>query len=225
MKTKIIVLLFVTASSIITWAQNESFIVISSDSRVEIPANEIAFSIYLEQTDENAQNAFDALKEQEKKFLPLLKEFEIPDSSIFYSLIQLRKDRAYNNKPNQFVAGETVVIKLYDFKKYEDFQIALLAIDITNFNATLSASEIKTARELGFKKAIESAENEAEIISKNLGRHLGKVLEVESKNRDFVAQPTVQALQSGTVYQSHGLIDIPQNVTLNTSLKIKYELK
>ena len=89
----------------------------------------------------------------------------------------------------------------------------------------MSTTEIAEARELGFKKAIEKAEKEAEIISKNLGRKLGKVLEVESNNRDYVAQPTVQALTAGTVYQSYGLIEIPQNVTLHTSLKVKFELK
>ena len=121
--------------------------------------------------------------------------------------------------------GETVIIKLYDFKQYEPFQLDLLSIGIYNFNGTFSTTEISKAREIGFNKAIEKAEKEANIICKKLGRKLGKVLEVESNNRDYVATSSIQALQSGVVVQDRNLVDIPQYVTLNTNLKIKFELK
>jgi uncharacterized protein YggE len=225
MKTKIIIVGLVIISSIISWAQNDSFIIVYADSRVEIPAVEITFAIHIEQVDANPQNAFDSLKQLEKKFLPLLKKFNIPDSSVTYSLSQMRRDRGYNNQADKYTAGETVIIKLYDFKQYEPFQLDLLSIGIYNFNGTFSTTEISKAREIGFNKAIEKAEKEANIICKKLGRKLGKVLEVESNNRDYVATSSIQALQSGVVVQDRNLVDIPQYVTLNTNLKIKFELK
>jgi len=221
MRFKILLTVFTIIFSIISWAQNDSFIIIDADSRVELPAKEITFSIVIEQVDTNAQNAFDALKQLERKFLPLLKEFHIPDSSISYSLSQFRRDGGYNNQDVKYRATETVIIRLYDFKQYEPFQLALLSIGIYNFNGTFSTTEISKAREIGFNKAIEKAEKEANIICTKLGRKLGKVLEVESKNKDYVVTTSLQA----GIVEDRKLVDIPQTVILNTNLRVKYELK
>ena len=220
MRYKILLTVIFSTFSFISFAQDDSFIIIDADSRVELPAKEITFSMIIEQVDTNAQYAFNSLKQLEKMFLPLLKEFNIPDSCISYSLSQFRREPGYNNQAARYRATETVIIRLYDFKQYEPFQLALLSIGIYNFNGTFSTTEINEAREIGFNKAIEKAEKEANLICKKIGRQLGKVLEVVSNNRDIVNT----SLQAGIVGDKK-LSDIPQTVILNTSLRVKFEIK
>jgi len=203
---------------------NNSFITVNGNSQIEIPAKEITFRIEIQKTDTNAQNAYYELKQTEKKFIPLLKKFNITDSSITYSLSQLRQEGVYSNRPVQFQASENIMIKLKDFKQYEPFQLALLDIGVYNFHGSFSASNINEAKQKGYDKALDNAEAEANMICKKIGRELGKVLEVESRNRDYTESSPLQA----TNYQlpiERGLIDIPQKVILSTYVKIKYELK
>ena len=223
MKTKIFLFIISFFASINSQTITNSFIIIDADSRIEIPAKEITFAIVIEQIDTNAQNSYDGLKQLEKKFIPLLKEFNIPDSNISYSLSQLRREGGFNNRPVQYKASENIVIKLNDFKQYEPFQLALLSIGIYSFHGTFSTTEITEARERGFQEALEKAEKEAKLICSKIGRELGKVLEVESKNKDYVVTSPMQGMY--LTVEERKLIDIPQHVTLYTNIKVKYELK
>ena len=200
-----------------------SFIIINAESRVEIPAKLITFSITLEQADTNAQNAYQNIKELEKKFLALMKKFNISDTSISYSLTQFRKSSGYNNRPMKYRAYENIVVKLFDFKQYEPFQLALLSAGIYSFHGNFSTTNISEIRQIGVQKALNEAKEQAKIISNKIGRKLGKVLEVESNNRNYVVSPTSHG-QYFTVSRPK-LIDIPQHVTLYTRIKVKYELK
>ena len=223
MKTKILLFIFSLIATINSQTITNSFIIIDADSRIEIPAKEITFAIVIEQIDTSAQNSYDGLKILEKKFMPLLKEFNIPDSNISYSLSQLRREGGFNNRPVQYKSSENIVIKLDDFKQYEPFQLALLSIGIYSFHGIFSTTEITEAREKGFQEALEKAEKEAKLICKTIGRELGKVLEVESKNKDYVVTSPMQGMY--LTAEERKLIDIPQHVTLYTNIKVKYELK
>lgn len=223
MKTKILFFVLLFVACINSQTVTKSFIIIDADSRIEIPAREITFAIEIVQIDSNAQNAYDGLKKLEGKFIPLLKEFDIPDSNISYSLSEFRRDGGFNNRPVQYTAHENIVVKFSDFKQYEPFQLALLSIGIYNFHGTFSTTEISDAREKGFKEALDKAEKEAKLICSNIGRELGKVLEVESKNKDYVVTSPMQGMY--LTVEERKLIDIPQHVTLYTNVKVKYELK
>lgn len=214
---------FLPVLSISPQVINNSFIIIDADSRVEVPANEITFSITIQKVDTNAQNAYKGIKQKEKQFLPLLKKFNIPDTNITYSLIGFNQSAAYRNEPVKYQASENVVIKLHDFKEYEPFQLALISIGIYHFYGTFSTTKIKDARKEGFQKALDNAKSEAKIICDKIDRKLGKVLEVESNNRNYIVTSPMQSVSLTAVERK--LIDIPQHVTLYTKLKVKYELK
>lgn len=223
MKAKIFLIFLSLSAAISAQAINKSFIVIDASSRVETPANEIIFSVSLQKTDTDAMKAYDGVKQQEKKFIPLLTKFNIPDSVISYSLIQVHPTGGYNNVPVQYAAQEMVMFKLKDFNHYEPVQMAILNAGIISFNATFSASDVGEAKEKGFEEALENAKHDALIISEKLGRKLGRVLEVDSGNKNYVVDSPMQALYSTGAEKK--LTDIPQMVSLTTKLKVKFELK
>ena len=204
---------------------NSSFIIITAESSISLPARDITFSLQIEQADTNAQNAFHMLKSIENKLVKLLKEFEIPDSNIAYSLSQFRLRGGYRNEKIMYTAGESVVVKLNSISQYEPFQISLLSIGIYSFNSTFSSAEIKEARKIGYVKALEKAKLEANTICNAMGRELGEVLEVESKYQDYVVSSNLHLEEAYTYVEELNLIDIPQSVTLKTNLKVKYALK
>ena len=200
----------------------DSFIIINAESRVETPAKVITFSITLERADTNALNAYQNLKKLENNFLTLMQRFNIPDTNISYSLTQFNKSGGYNNHPIEYQAYENILVKLFDFKQYEPFQLALLSAEVYSFRGNFSTTDITETRKIGVQKALDEAKEQAQFISNKIGRKLGKVLEVES-NRSYVVSSTLQA-QYLTVSRPK-LMDIPQQVTLYTRLKVKYELK
>lgn len=223
MKTKIFLLFFLITAAAGAQEINKSFIIVDASSRVETPANEIIFSVSLQKTDADAMKAYNGVKQLEKNFIPLLTRFNIPDSVISYSLINVHPAGGYNNVPVKYSAREIVMFKLKDIKQYEPLQMAILAAGIISFNASFSASGVEKAKKKGFEKALDNAEHYARIISDKLGRKLGKVLEVDSGNKNNVLDSPVRALYSTGVEKK--LTDIPQMVSLTTKLKVKFELK
>jgi uncharacterized protein YggE len=201
----------------------DSFIIIDADSRVEIPANEISYSISLEQVDTSAVKAYQGIKYLEAELLPLLKKFNMPDTNISYSLVSVFRISAFNNQPGKYRASEIIVVKLYDFKQNEPFQFALLSIGISTFHETFSATNLGDARDKGIDQVLDEAKKQAEIISDKLGRKLGKVLEVESTNSNSIMRPSIEGQY--LIVGDQKLIDIPQHVTLYVKLKVKYELE
>jgi uncharacterized protein YggE len=223
MKKKILLIFLLLTAALSAQTINKSFIIIDASSKVETPANEIILSVSLEKTDTDAMKAYDGVKQQEKKFVPLLSRLNIPDSVISYSLIQVHPAGGYNGRPVQYTAREMVMFKLKDFKQYEPLQMAILTAGIISFNATFSASDVEEAMKKGFEEALENAKHDALIISDKLGRKLGRVLEVDSGNKNYLLDSPMRVLYSTGAERK--LTDIPQMVTLTTKLKVKFELK
>ena len=219
----IIIIVIISAAEINSQVTDKSFIVIDASSSVQVPAKEITISFEIAGEDTNALKAYQDLKSVEKQTLKLFEKFKIADSNIVYSLARFYREGGFNKQPLKYRASENVIVKLFDFKQYEPFQIELLTNGIYAFNGYFSTPDVKEAREEGLNKALENAKEEAEAIAKKLGRELGKVLEVDSKSRSNVISPGLQTMMVAA--DERKLLDIPQKITFSTNITVKYELK
>lgn len=203
---------------------DKNFIVVEVESRLDFPASDVAFTITLEAADTIALSAHQKLKEIESSFMGLIKEFNINDTCVSYSLIYFRKDGGYNQKI-KYLATKTVNVILSNISQYESFQIALLNHGIYSFAARFFKSDVSKLKAESYEKTLIKAKKEANILASKTGRSLGKVLEIESSNREIIIPPdiTVQSIAVRGVDQD--LINLPQVLSIATRLKVKFELE
>ncbi|MDH3267503.1 MAG: SIMPL domain-containing protein [Ignavibacteria bacterium] len=153
---------------------DQSSILITTSSETQVPAEAIFFSITLSTQNEDPMKAFDEHKKLEKNLLNLIKEFEIADSNISYSLLNIGRTPPYAKDKLGFQTRQVVSIRLSDFNKYEPLQLAFLSNGIYEYNAKFTTEGKEEWVEKGIRKAISKAKEEAELTAKNLGKNLGK---------------------------------------------------
>ncbi|MEE8150698.1 MAG: SIMPL domain-containing protein, partial [Nitrosomonadaceae bacterium] len=177
---RLTLLLFLLCLPVIVLPQGQEsrFVKVRSYVTFKFPADEIFFSVRLSFVDENATKVYNEHKALEKKFLNVIKEFGIPDSSVTYSLMEINKGR-HTKKGKRLVSSNQVVnVKLANFRQYESFQVALISDGFDDFGAKFSSSKQALARKESLIKAIEQARTDATMIAQNLGKSLGDILEI-----------------------------------------------
>ena len=199
--------------------ENKSTISIRAVSEILIPANVIKFNIHFGQEEKDPQLAFEKHKELEKRLLKIIKKFEIPDTSISYSLISISKSKQKNNT-NFFKTSQSVVISLTNFDKYYPFQLALLNNGFYEFNARFSTNRVFEARKQGYKRSLEIAKNNAREIAKSLNRKLGPIINIKTSVNNLEKYGGSSAIRIPSSF-----VSIKQNIKILTQVMVEFELK
>ena len=200
---------------------NLSSISIESSSTVYAVADILYFSITISADDPDPLKVFEKHKLLEKKLINLFKEFSIPDSSIQYTLLTLRKtDRRADDK--KFTSTQNVKVVFKGISKYQEFQVRLLSNGFYQFRAGFGSSKVEKARKDGYKAALKNARRDAKIIAETLGKKVGEILKISTKTNEFRQLNHSSASLTASV---NSLIEIEQSVAARTNLKVTFELK
>lgn len=201
---------------------DQSSILINTSSVTQVPADAIYFMITLSTKNKDPKKTFDDHKTLEKNLLKVFKEFEIADSNISYSLLHIAKFPVSQKNKTAYQTRQTVSVKLYDFDKYEPFQLALLSNGIYTYNAKFTTEGQEEWVEKGIQEAVSKATKEAELTARNLGKRLGEIINVESNH---YYPSTSEGITALTIQQpGESLIDLPRFVQMRVSLRIRFQL-
>ena len=224
-KLTIRILFFLLLFSGLTKAQvsDKSTVFINTSSVTQIPADNIFFSITLSVENGDAEKAYNEHKALESSLLKVLREFDIPDSNISYSLLQIGKNPSFSKEQTSYKTRQLVSVLLNDFSKYDSLQLALLSKDIYQYTASFTSTCDDEWIERGTQGALAKATKEAEMTAKSIGMKLGKILEVESSHYFPFAKNNVSALT--VLPPGDSLIELPRFVQLRVSLRVRFELK
>ena len=224
-KLTIRILFFLLLFSGLTKAQvsDKSTVFINTSSVTQIPADNIFFSIALSVENGDAEKAYNEHKALESSLLKVLREFDIPDSNISYSLLQIGKNPSFSKEQTSYKTRQLVSVLLEDFSKYDSLQLALLSKDIYQYTANFTSTGDDEWIERGTQEALVKATKEAEMTAKSIGMKLGKILEVESSHYSPFAKSNVSALT--VLPPGDSLIELPRFVQLRVSLRVRFELK
>jgi len=198
---------------------------IRANSTVYVKANSIKFNIGLHEENPLPKEAFNKHKILEKKLLDLLKQYNISDSSVAYSLLNFRK---YPNPQREEVyrTDQNVIVKLNSINDYTDFQISLLDNGFSEFNAVFSSDELSNTKEHGYKEALRLASEDAEAIAKAMHKKVGKILEVNTQTSDnpYIdsRRGSITALSIKT--SDRDLTEIEQSLEVRTSIEVRFEI-
>jgi len=179
---------------------------------------------------EDPQLAFNEHKYIVKRLLDLISEFDIADSNITYSLLnmrpseKIRRQQFGEEKYYTYTASQIVKITFYNVKSYLEFQIELLKMGFNQFSSSFSSTHVKGLKEEGYKKALLVAEENAIIIAKNIGKKLGSIVQIitETSDKFEFEQPT--ALRNIRLDRATSLTDIEQTVSVVTRLRVVYKI-
>ncbi|GAB3890635.1 hypothetical protein GCM10028803_01630 [Larkinella knui] len=209
-------------------------IVVLGDAELELPADQIRVNVTLQYSDPtDARKAYTAHQAAEKRLVKLLKEYQIEEKDIRYTLLQVHK-----NENNSYPSGERkqeivtlqqIIFELKKPERYPDLQLALISAGFNGFQATYRSTKQEESKNSVLEKAVEVARAKAVVMAKAAGRTLGAVLSVrDTEETDPVLQRRFGGemdLQSVRVGYGGNLLDIPQTIRIPAQVKVTFELK
>ncbi|MBU0558615.1 MAG: SIMPL domain-containing protein [Bacteroidetes bacterium] len=219
-----ITLLFLSFCGNVAQEGNYVFLTIQAVTDISIPADQVIFRIDLSSENESAEIAFKIHKEKEIALIQLLKQLEIQDSNIAYSLLNINRLTNSRTDVKNYRTSQTIRIKIADFSKYETLQILLLQSGISSFKSVFSTSNIEEAQERGIKQIVASAKKEAEIYAKSLNLTLAIVTEIETRlgRHERGGEPLFFTASSE---DNSTLLDIPQAYKSSITAQITFRLE
>ena len=190
-------------------ANNKLFTIdVSGSAEVQVAPDEVIFSLDVTNVDMDLQKAKSANDETVGKVLALTKRFSVLPQDVKTDYISLDKEFEYfRDKDNKiydedgdeiskktfkgYKISKTVIVRLKDITKFEEFFSEVLKTGITEVDSvkfeTSKLRELKDkARELAMKAAFEKATAMAGAIGQKIGKAIS-VVEVENTNPRYIS--------------------------------------
>lgn len=213
---------------------NKDQIIVIGSASIEVPADKIIISVNLSFSDRSdGKKAWELHKQSENKLVKLLKEKEIHDSLISFSLLSISSQNDYSYKRDTvtkvYVTNQVVKIMFNELSKFSSFQLDLIAKGYTTFGADFESSKGLEAMKKAIQKAVEQARMKAEIMALASGRKIKKISkimdteETEPKIESYYIQELYKNVMAGTVFRE--LIEIPQKVVVTKQVKVVFVLQ
>ncbi len=226
---------------------------VSGSAEVQIAPDEIIFSLDVTNVDMDLQKAKNLNDEIVGKVLALTKRFSVLPQDVKTDYISLDKEYEYfRDKDNKiydedgdeiskktfkgYKISKTIIVKLKDISKFEEFFSEVLKSGITEVDSvrfeTSKLRELKDqARELAMKAAFEKATAMAGAIGQKIGKAIS-IVEVENVNRGYSfsglnSNTTVSNFrtESGNFSQSESVATFaPGAIKVEASVKVSFLL-
>ncbi|MDZ7719939.1 MAG: SIMPL domain-containing protein [Balneolaceae bacterium] len=201
--------------------ENNSQISVDATGEVLIPADRIHFQVNITQFKQDAREAFELHKEQEKYLTELLLNEGVADSNITANPISISHIRRYNNTGQSgYETQQQVMIVLDDVTQFESMQINLIENGFTNFSGSFSSKKLSQASDEALQKAVQEARRKAELLAEAAGKKITDVITINyhssrpyasrSGNMEMVAYDA----GGGSLLQFERAIPVRENVTM-----------
>ncbi|MFC5412019.1 SIMPL domain-containing protein [Larkinella bovis] len=209
-------------------------IVVLGDAELELPADQVRITVTLQYSDPtDARKAYNAHQAAEKQLVKLLKDYQIDEKDIRYTLLQVQKNQneiyQTGERRQEVVTFQQVIFELSKPERYPALQLALINAGFNRFQASYRSTKEETSKNLVLEKAVEAAREKAVVLAKAAGRTLGTVLSVrDTEESDPVLQKrfglATEAMSARVGYGSN-LLDIPQTIRIPAQVKVTFELR
>ena len=209
-------------------------IIVLGEASIDIPADKVIFNIQLKFTDStDIKVAYEKHKAAENSFVNFLKEANVPNKNIAYTLISVGKEMVYDAEERtrhlEFGTQQNVSVTLEDIKKYAEFMMKLISAGFTDVNVSFTSSKANDFQEVLIQKAIEVARKKAGAMAKASNREIKKIVKVsdtEETDSVFLYGDTRITSDFAVVANSESNItEIPQTISKTYSVKVVFALK
>jgi uncharacterized protein len=164
-------------------------------AEIQVVPDEVSFSLRVTKSDKNLQVAKDQNDSNVAKIIALAKRFAIDakDVKTDYITVGEKLDRVklkgtedeYENVFAGYTVSKTIVVKLRDLGKFEEFFSEIIKIGVTQVsNVNFQSSELRKYKDQARAMAIRAAKEKAEAIAKEIGQTIGKAVSIDEENLD-----------------------------------------
>lgn len=209
-------------------------IVVIGEAELELPADQVRVTVTLQYSDPiDARKAYTAHQAAEKRLVKLLKDYQIEEKDIRYTLLNVQKNDNGIYQPGErkqeIVTMQQVIFELKKPERYPDLQLALISAGFNRFQASYRSTKQEESKNSVLEKAVGVAREKALVMAKAAGRTLGAVLSVrDTEETDPVLQRRFGGemdVMSARVSSGGNLLDIPQTIRIPAVVKVTFELK
>lgn len=218
-------IILISCICITTATQAQNLISIDASADVLVPADKISFRITLNAVAETPQEAYNLHQERENVLVNLLKEHNIEEENIDFEPISISKSHSnqYRGQENQQIqTRQTVMLSLDNFDVYEEIQITLINNDFDNFSGNFKSSEANEGESKALKKALQVAQEKANIIAEEKGLTILEIKEISYSYNQGPPRPMEMRATGG---KSDSLMEFDQTVSISASVSVSYAFK
>lgn len=209
-------------------------IIVLGEASIDIPADKVIFSIQLKFTDStDIKAAYAKHKNAESSLMNFLKDANVPNKNITYTLISVGREISYNRETNkewvEFGTRQSVSVTIEDVKKYAEFMMKLISAGFTDVHTSFTSSKVNDFQDLLIEKAIEVARKKAEVMAKTSNREIKRIVKIsdtDETDSNFLNSVTGNDsyLAFATGAESN-ITEIPQTISKSYSVKVVFVLK
>ena len=177
---------------------------VTGTAEIFVVPDEVTFSLKVAKTDKNLVAAKRQNDENVGKILALAKRFDVDNKDVKTDFITVSekfdkkrldpRDEEYSDVFAGYTVSKTVIVKIKDLKKFEEFFTEVVKIGVTQIsNVSFQSSELRKYRDQARSMAIRAAREKAVAIAGAINQEVGKAVSIEEKDIDGYRSPYANA--------------------------------
>ncbi len=187
-------LILITFYSIMMDAQDHKpqvpQVTVSGEGKVKITPDQAYITVSI---DTKGTKAIDVKKENDiavEKVLQFIKKMKLPKEDVITERVALNPNYDYEKKKHNYMANQTIIIKLKDLLKYDELLEGLIDSGVNRIdNVEFKSSKLETLQSEARKLAMKDAKLKAEDYVSVLGQKIGKALLINDNSQAYYPQP------------------------------------
>jgi len=203
-------------------------------AEISVVPDEVSISLNVSKTDKSLLVAKSQNDESVAAVIALTKRFGIDPKDVKTDFITVREKNEKRKLPKTedeyqdvfvgYTVSKTVVVKLRDIKKFEEFFSEAIRTGVSQVgNVTYSTSELRKYKDEARGMAMRAAREKAAALTREVGQTIGKAVSIEEENVDGFRSPYANA-SSNSFSVSDAGSDASETFSVGT-ISIKAQVK
>jgi uncharacterized protein YggE len=173
---------------------------VTGTAEISVVPDEVSISLNVSKTDKNLNTAKSQNDESVAAVIALTKRFGIDPKDVKTDFIAVREknekrklaktDDDYHDVFVGYTVSKTVVVKLRDIKKFEEFFSEAIRSGISQVsNVIYSTSQLRRYKDEARAMGMRAGREKASVLTREIGQTIGKAVSIEEENVDGFRSP------------------------------------
>jgi hypothetical protein len=172
---------------------------VTGTAEIQVVPDLVTFALRVTKSDKSLQVAKTRNDANVAEIIVLTRRFQIDAKDVKTDFISVREkfervkqkdDDEYTDVFAGYTVSKTVVVKLKDLTKFEEFFSEVVRIGVTEVNSvSFESSELRKHKDQARMMAMRAAREKAEAMAKEIGQSVGKAVSIEEKDIDGYRSP------------------------------------
>lgn len=226
---QILITILLISISVFAFASEKSLININAEGKVKAQPDMAVFTITIQTTEIDAQQAHNKIDSQVKDLLKKLKKFAVKEGSLDSSQTSIQAEYDYNIKPKQLLGyrvSRQVSFNLIDLKQLDSLATTVSKLDFTSLNnIEFSVQDTQHYEDLALINAIQIAKQKAELIANEFGINLGKLKNISHQVNQNASPIYARAMtMEGSMLKSNSSYE-QKEIEMRAFIEVSFEIK